>query len=182
MGQKARNIVEKRLTKEEVRMDSGKDLLEHELKDMYDAENRLLDALDTMAGKVTDGQLAQGFKMHREQTQGQIERLEEVFAAIDSTPDREECHGIVGLIEEFDSFVKEEDPSEDVLNVFASSAALKVEHYEIASYKSLIKLAHQAGMSDAVSLLEQNLNEELANARKLETMGIQLGEQLASKG
>jgi ferritin-like metal-binding protein YciE len=162
-------------------MESGKDLLEHELKDMYDAENRLLDALQTMASKVKDGKLSEGFETHREQTQGQIKRLENVFRAIGSQPEREECHGIVGLIDEFDSFVKEEDASDDVLNVFASSAALKVEHYEIASYKSLIKLAHQGGMSDAVSLLEQNLNEELETARELETMGIQLGEQLATK-
>jgi ferritin-like metal-binding protein YciE len=161
-------------------MKSGTELLEHELKDMYDAETRLLDALDTMAGKVSDGQLEQGLEKHRGQTQGQIDRLERVFEAVGSNPQREECHGIVGLIEEFDTFVNEEDPSDDVLNVFATSAALKVEHYEIASYKSLIKLAHQAGMTEAVSLLEQNLNEELETARKLETMGIQLGRQLAT--
>ncbi len=159
----------------------AQELLEHGLKDMYDAEKRLVDALDTMASEVSDRQLAQGFEMHRKQTRGQIDRLEKVFKAVGSKPEREECHGIVGLVEEFETFVKEENPSDDVLNVFASSAALKVEHYEIASYKSLIKLAHQAGMTEVVALLEQNLNEELENARKLETMGIQLGRELATK-
>jgi ferritin-like metal-binding protein YciE len=162
-------------------MESGKELLEHELKDMYDAETRLLDALQTMASKASDSKLSEAFEMHRDQTRGQIKRLDEVFQSMGSSADRETCEGILGLIKEFDTFVKEEDPSDDVLDVFATSSALKVEHYEVASYKSLIKLAHQAGMNDAVSLLEQNLNEELETARKLETMGIQLGQELAAK-
>ena len=160
-------------------MQTGRELFVHELKDMYDAENKLLNALDNMADKVSDPKLTEGFEQHREQTQGQVKRLERVFELVGERPQRETCDGINGLIKEFGSFVNSEDPSDEVLNVFATSAALKVEHYELASYKSLIKLAHQAGLREVVELLEQTLNEELETARELENMAIQLGEKLA---
>jgi ferritin-like metal-binding protein YciE len=159
-------------------MDQGLELFEHELRDIYDAENKLSRELENMAKKVSDEQLSQGFSDHKKQTDDQIKRLEKVFGALDKKPRREPCHGINGLLEEFKSFVNEEDPSDEVLNVFATSAALKVEHYEMVSYKSLIKLAQQAGLSDAIGPLEENLREEQETAEKLEMLSEQLGKQL----
>jgi ferritin-like metal-binding protein YciE len=163
-------------------MKTGRDLLEHELRDMYDAEKQLLSALDDMASKVNDQKLSEGFETHRDQTQRHVERIEQCFEALGSTPKREPCVGIKGLIGEFEEFVAKENPAPQVLDVFATGAALKVEHYEVAAYKSLIKLAFQSGLDDVVSPLEQNLNDELETARELENMAIQLGDSLALKG
>lgn len=159
-------------------METGKDLLLHELKDIYDAENKLVNALETMANKVEDEQLSRSFEEHRKVTEGQVKRLEQVFEMLDRAPTREKCDGINGLISEFSSFVKEEQPDPKVLNVFATGAAMKVEHYEIVSYKSLIKLADQLGLSQAAELFEQTLREELETAQELETMSEKLGQEL----
>jgi ferritin-like metal-binding protein YciE len=159
-------------------MDNARELFEHELRDIYDAEHKLVNALETMANKVTDEQLSRSFKEHRTVTQSQIERLDKVFGIIDRAPRREACDGINGLISEFSGFVKDESPADAVLNVFATAAAQKVEHYEICSYKSLIKLADVLGLSEAAELFEASLKEEQETATELETMGEKLGQEL----
>ena len=159
-------------------MDTARELFEHELRDMYDAEHKLVNALETMANKVSNEQLSKSFQEHRQVTQGQIERLDKVFGLIDRAPRREACDGINGLISEFSGFVKDESPSEKVLDVFATAAAQKVEHYEICGYKSLIKLADTLGITEAAELLEQSLKEEQETATELETMSEKLGQEL----
>lgn len=159
-------------------METARELFEHELRDIYDAENKLVNALETMTKKVSNQELSTAFKDHREVTRAQAERLEQVFGLIDRAPRREPCKGINGLIEEFSSFVQE-NPSESVLNVFAAGAALKVENYEITAYKSLIRLADQLGLSEGAQLLEQNLREEQEAAQELETMSEKLGQELS---
>lgn len=159
-------------------MESGKDLFIHELQDIYDAENKLVIALEDMAKKVENPELQKSFEEHRTVTQKQVERLEKVFPMVDRKPSREPCKGINGLIEEFKSFVKEEEPKPAVLNVFATGAALKVEHYEIVSYESLIKLADQLGLADAAQLFQESLSEERETAQELDTMSQKLGQEL----
>lgn len=156
-------------------MDRGIELFEHELKDIYDAENKLSRELEGMAKKASDQELVKGYLEHKQQTDGQIKRLEEVFGLVDKKPSREPCHGINGLLKEFKTFVADEKPTPELLDVFAIGASLKVEHYEIASYRSLIQLAKQAGLGDAVPLLEQNLSEEQETANKLEVLAEKLG-------
>jgi ferritin-like metal-binding protein YciE len=107
-------------------MQTARDLLEHELMDAYDAETRLVDALHTIEQKVTDQKLAAAFKDHRDQTERQLQRLTRVFGTLGIGPEREECEGIKGLIEEFEEFLNEK-PSDQVLNLFAAGAARKVE-------------------------------------------------------
>jgi ferritin-like metal-binding protein YciE len=159
-------------------MNNGADLFMHELKDLYDAEFRQAQALTEMAEKVSDPKLADALREHREETQGQISRLESVFETLGEKPEKEACAGVIGLVKEFKDFTGE-DPSEKVLNVFTAEAALKAEHYEIVSYSGLIKLAGQLGQGEIVGLLQQNLEEELATAQNLEILSGQLGEQLA---
>ncbi|MCA1841426.1 MAG: DUF892 family protein, partial [Actinobacteria bacterium] len=113
-------------------METIKDLFEHELRDIYDAEQKLVAALKTMASKSSDDRAARGFEEHRKQTEQHVARLEQVFEMIDRKPRREACAGINGLIEEFSKFVKE-DPAPEILDVFANGAAQKVEQYEICS-------------------------------------------------
>jgi ferritin-like metal-binding protein YciE len=156
-------------------LDRGIELFEHELKDIYDAESKLSRELEGMAKKAGDEGLVEAYLEHKQQTDGQIKRLEDVFGLVDKKPSREPCHGINGLLKEFKSFVADEKPSPELLDVFAIGASLKVEHYEIASYKSLIQLAKQAGLGAAVLLLERNLSEELETADKLEVLAERLG-------
>jgi len=154
--------------------DTLQELFEHELRDIYDAEHKLVRALEAMAKKTPDETLAEGFRRHQETTRKQIERLEQIFASLDKKPRREPCKGINGLIEEFTKFVSEEKPSDEVLTVFAVGAALKVENYEIVAYESLVRLAGNIGMSGAIDPLMQNLAEERDTAQQLEWLADEL--------
>lgn len=161
-------------------MESARDLFEHELRDMYDAEEKLVRATETMAEKVEDGKLSAALAEHCEVTKGQVKRLERVFASIDREPRRVKCAGINGLIEEFSSFVKDEGPKPEALDFFAIGAASKVEHYEIEAYKSLITLAEQLGIDSAP--LAENLAEEEEAATLLASMSKEFASRLPTNG
>jgi ferritin-like metal-binding protein YciE len=133
---------------------------EHGLKDLYGAEQKLVKALGKMAKDVGHRELSRGFAAHQKTTQRQVRRLEQVFKKVGKNPRKHPCAGIDDLIREYSTFVREERPGEAVLNVFATEAALKVEHYEIIAYKGLIDLANQIGSRDAVQLLTETLTEE----------------------
>ena len=139
--------------------DTIQDLFEHGLEDIYHAEHQLLDALEDLESNTEREEIAQAFAEHREETQGHIDRLEEVFEAFGQSPEKEECEGIEGLIEEYEEFL-ETDPDQAVLDYHNMAAAEKTEHYEIAAYGNLLPLADQLGMDDAADTLEQNLREE----------------------
>ena len=134
-------------------------VLENGLKDVYDAEQRIESALGEMADEVENEEVRQAFTQHREETQGQIDRLEQVFEAIGATPEGKRCKAIEGLIEEHADFTGE-NPSQAELDLFDVAAAQKVEHYEIAAYGTLAKLADQLGHDEAGDLLHQTLEEE----------------------
>jgi ferritin-like metal-binding protein YciE len=150
------------------------ELFEHELRDIYDAEHKLVRGLEAMAKKTPDNRIARGFQQHRNTTREQIKRLEEVFTLLDKTPRREPCKGINGLIDEYNKFVKEEKPSEEVLNTFAIGAGQKVEHYEIVAYETLLRLAEATGLSAARDPLQRNLMEERTTAQELDALADEL--------
>jgi len=162
-------------------MQTPRDLFEHELLDMYDAEHRLAKSLPAMAKSASDEKLSSGFERHAEQTKGHIERLEQCCKALGIEPKRETCPGMAGLVKEYEQFVKEE-PSEEVMNLFLLSAADKTEHYEIIGYRSLIEMADGLGEGDAVTLLRETLKEEEKMASELEKLQKQLGKQLVTAG
>src|SRR5947209_15466233 len=136
-------------------MDTPRDLFEHELQDLYDAEHRLIEVLPTLAQEAGDEKLRRGFERHAEQTQEHIQRIEECCQALGIETKREPCAGMIGLLKEHDQFLKEQ-PSEEVLTLFLIGAAQKTEHYEIVSYKGLIDMARAMGEKDAATLLAQN--------------------------
>lgn len=148
-------------------MQTAHELFLHELSDMLDAERNILEALEEQANESSRPDLQKAFESHRQQTEKQVQRLEQVFESLEEEPEETECKGIQGLIAEHDSF-KEEDPSEDLIDIFNAGAACKVEHYEIAAYTSLINMAQQMGHTKAVKLLNQNLKEELQTLKKME--------------
>ena len=148
-------------------MQTAKELFIHELTDMLDAEKKLIEALGELSETNPRPELQKAFSAHQEQTQGQAERIWQIFQELDEEPEETECKGIKGLIEERESF-KEEDPAEDILAAFDVGAAIKVENYEINAYTSLIDLARDLGLNKAVKLLNQNLKEEQQTLKKMQ--------------
>jgi ferritin-like metal-binding protein YciE len=147
-------------------MKSLQDLFVNLLKDMYYAEKQILKALPKMAKKADSEQLRQAFEHHLKETQGQIERLEQVFALCALKPAGKTCPAIKGIIEEGEDDMKDaKDP--DVLDAGMIADAQAVEHYEIARYGTMIAWAKQLGMNDAVSLLQQTLDQEYGADRLL---------------
>jgi ferritin-like metal-binding protein YciE len=146
---------------------SLEDLFVNLLKDMYYAEKQILKALPKMAKKADSEELRQAFVHHLKETQGQVERLEQVFALCQRKPSGKTCPAIKGIIEEGEEDMKDaKDP--DVLDAGMIADAQAVEHYEIARYGTMIAWARQLGMNDAASLLEQTLEQEY-NADRLLT-------------
>ncbi|WP_433973022.1 ferritin-like domain-containing protein [Tunturiibacter lichenicola] len=142
------------------------DVLVDELRDMYSAENQLVKALPKLAKGAINPQLKTLFTAHLEETKGQVLRLKQVFEILEEKPTGEHCNGMEGVIEEgADALEKDEEgPSFDSGIV---GAALRTEHYEIAGYTATIAMAQALGLKDVVSLLTQNLNEELNAAKNI---------------
>lgn len=135
------------------------DLFLHTLKDVYYAEKQILKALPKMAKAAESEELKKAFEIHRDETEMQIERLEEVFKMLGKQARGVQCEAINGIIEEGKE-VMEDFADSVVLDAGILAAAQAVEHYEITRYGSLKTWAAELGMQDAAKLLEQNLEEE----------------------
>ncbi len=145
---------------------SLEDLFVNLLKDIYYAEKQILKALPKMAKKANSDELRHAFEHHLEETKGQVERLEQVFALCDLKPTAKSCPAIKGILEEGEEDMKEAgDP--DVLDAGMIADAQAVEHYEIARYGTMIAWAKQLGRKDAASLLEETLEQEYNADRTL---------------
>jgi ferritin-like metal-binding protein YciE len=135
------------------------DLFLHTLKDVYYAEKQILKALPKMAKAAESEELKQAFETHRVETEGQIERLEEVFKILGKAARGVQCEAINGIIEEGKE-VMEDFAESEALDAGILAAAQAVEHYEITRYGSLKAWARELGMTDAAQLIDQNLQEE----------------------
>jgi len=144
-----------------------RELLIEELKDIYDAEQRITKALPKMAKAADSQELKTAFQEHLRQTEQQIKRLEQVFDELDEPAKRKECKAMVGLLEEGEELMDEEDNPSDVLDAGLITAAQKVEHYEMAAYGSLRTWADLLGESKVVNLLQTTLDEEGETDKKL---------------
>ena len=147
-------------------MNDLRDLLVDELRDIYDAEHRITKALPKMRKAAGSEELKEGFDLHLQETEGQIERLEQIFDLLGEDAKRKKCEGIVGLLEEGEEMMGE-DAHQAVLDAALIAAAQKVEHYEIATYGTLRTYAQLLGENDVVALLEETLQEEKATDEKL---------------
>ena len=148
---------------------SQNQLFVDELKDIYDAEMRIEETLGELASEVEDDDLRSAFEEHRDQTRTHIDRLEQVFDSIGAEPGDEECEATKGLVKEHDDFAGE-NPEQAELELFDLTAAQKTEHYEIAAYGNLAKLADQLGMEEEGDLLHQTLEEEEETLDKLKDL------------
>lgn len=137
-----------------------------ELRDTYDAERQLTKALTKLAESAGDPQLREAFQTHLAETEGQIERLEQVFASIDEKVQGKHCEGIAGIIEEGKS-IMEEDFDEATMDACLIAAGQRAEHYEMAAYGTLVAWARAMGHEEAADLLQETLDEEKAADQKL---------------
>jgi ferritin-like metal-binding protein YciE len=149
-----------------VKLESLDDVLEAELKDLYSAEQQLVEALPDIAKAATSPELKKAVEEHLEETRGHVGRLEEVFQAIGLKVESEHCDGMEGLISE-GSEVAEASGDGDARDAALIGAAQRVEHYEIAAYGTARTIAKQLGHSDAAKLLGETLDEESAADEKL---------------
>ena len=138
-----------------------KDLFLDTLKDIYFAEKKILSALPKMAKAARSAKLKAAFEKHMAETDGQVERLEQVFALIDEGAKGKTCDAILGIIEEGKEIMNEYKGM-PALDAGLLAAAQAVEHYEISRYGTLKTWANELGYADAVKLLDATLKEEKA--------------------
>ncbi|OUL16239.1 hypothetical protein B0X78_04765 [bacterium AM6] len=145
---------------------TAEDLFIHELSDIYSAEKQLTKALPRLARAAENPALAAAFETHLEETQGQVERIDQVVEVLGIRLKRIKCAAMEGLVEEGKEVIEsiEKGPVRDAALI---GGAQKVEHYEIASYGTIAVLAKQLGYKDAVPLLLETLEEEKATDEKL---------------
>ncbi|MBC7151714.1 MAG: ferritin-like domain-containing protein [Rhizobium sp.] len=137
------------------------DLFYETLKDIYYAERKILKTLPKMARGAQDPKLKAAFEKHKEETEGQIERLQQVFEIIGKRPRAKTCPAIDGIVEEGEE-IMEEFKGAPALDAGLLAAAQAVEHYEISRYGTLSAWAKQLGLKDAAKLLDATLAEETA--------------------
>ena len=147
-------------------METFSELFKETLKDIYYAEKAILKALPKMAKKASSKKLQAAFTKHQKETEGQVERLEQVFELLGKRAVGKKCAAIEGIIEEAEEVMKEakEDTIRDAAMLAAAQA---VEHYEISRYGTLVAWAEKMEMSDAAGLLNATLEEEKATDGKL---------------
>lgn len=145
------------------------DLFEHQLKDLYSAENQLLDALPKVLAKVNDEELKNSIESHKEETQKQKSRIKEICDELGINPSGEECKAMKGLIEETEHFLKE-DAEADVRDAGIIANCQRIEHYEISGYGTAVKFAKQLGHNDIAKKLQTTLDEEYGADEKLDKL------------
>jgi ferritin-like metal-binding protein YciE len=142
------------------------DLFKENLKDIYYAERKILVALPKMAEAVNSNELRAAFEKHVKETEGQVERLQQVFKLLNEPAKGKTCPAILGLVEEGEEVMEDFEDS-PALDAGLLGGAQAVEHYEIARYGTLIAWAQQLGMTEAAQLLQQTLEEEKATDKAL---------------
>jgi ferritin-like metal-binding protein YciE len=147
-------------------MDTLRELLIDELKDLYNAEGQLVKALPKMAKAATNPKLKAGFEEHLAETKEQVSRLEEAFRILGEKPKGKTCHAMQGLVEEGKEAI-EEDGNDAVRDAQLIGAAQRVEHYEIAAYGTARAFAATLGEDKVAKLLQETLDEEGETNKKL---------------
>ena len=147
-------------------MNNLKDVLEHQVKDLYSAETQLTSALPKMMEAATSQELKDAFQEHLDQTKKHVERLKQAADTMGIKPTGEKCKGMEGLLKEAQDLIQEHQKG-DALDAALIAAAQRVEHYEIAGYGSACQFAETLGASDVKETLGQTLDEEEKTDKKL---------------
>jgi ferritin-like metal-binding protein YciE len=150
-----------------MKMNSLETLFVDALKDLYDAEHQIIEALPKMTEAASSHDLKQSLNQHLQVTRQQAQRLEQVFSTVNEKPTRKKCVGMEGLIKEGEQHMKDMKNDKDALDAELIASAQKVEHYEIAGYGTVKTYAQMLGRLDAANLLDQTLSEECATDERL---------------
>lgn len=140
-------------------MKNLEELFQHQLQDLYSAEDQLTDALPKMVKNAKDAKLKKAFEDHLEETKNHKKRLEDICKELDVNPKGEKCKAMEGLIKEAEGFLKE-DLTDDVKNAGMIAEAQRVEHYEISGYGTAVRYAKELGHKDIAEKLKKTLDEE----------------------
>jgi ferritin-like metal-binding protein YciE len=160
---------------------SLQELYVEQLRDLYNAENQLVKALPKMVKAAQSDALRKGFEQHLAQTKGHVDRLEQIFGAMDESPKGRKCAGMEGLVEEGEEVIREQSGS-DALDSGLIASAQRVEHYEIAGYGTVRTFAELLGDEEAVNLLQRTLDEERETDQKLTELAQQVNAQAMNSG
>ena len=157
-------------------VNSLKDLLLEEIKDLYDAEKQLVKALPKLARAASNEELKKGFTTHLEETKNHVTRLEEVFEKLGATAKGKTCKAMAGLVAEGEEAIELEAP-DAVRDACLIGAAQRVEHYEMAAYGTARNFAELVGESDVVDLLQETLDEEKETDKILTSLSDSVNEE-----
>lgn len=163
---------------EDNRNNDLQELFLDELADVYSAEQQLIKALPKVAKNADSDELREAVEEHLEQTKEHAKRLEEVARGLDQSIKRKTCAAMKGLVEEANEVMREQKGS-SALDAAIIAGAQKIEHYEIASYGTLIAWANQLGYSEQVEELQQTLEEEKETDEKLTSLAEEMANQRA---
>ena len=162
-------------------IDNLRELLVEELRDIYSAENQLIKAMPKMAKKASNPELKDAFETHLRETEGQVQRLQQVFERLGKKPGGKTCEAMKGLLEEAKDMMGE-DMEEDTMDAALIACAQKVEHYEIASYGTVRTWAKMLKDRETTEALQQTLDEEGATDKKLTKLAVSVINLQAAKG
>jgi ferritin-like metal-binding protein YciE len=152
-------------------MNNLDEMILHFMQDIYYAERQIMKALPKMAKAAQSPELKAAFQTHREETQGQIERLQQAFEALGQRAKGVTCEAINGLIEECDELLEQAKEPSPVRDAGLVACAQAVEHYEMARYGSLVAWSKAKGLTDVAALLQQTLDEEKKTDALLSKLG-----------
>lgn len=156
-----------------MKIESLSALFEAELKDIYDAEKRIVRALPKLAKAASSDELRQALEEHLQVTKGHVQRLEQVFQLLGKPAKGKTCAGMKGLVEEGAEVIGE-DASESLMDAAIIGAAQRVEHYEMAAYGTVRTFAERLGNEQAAALLGETLDEEKEADEKLTEISVRL--------
>lgn len=157
-----------------------KDLFYHQLRDIYNAEKQLINSLPKIAEHISDNNLKQVISDHIEETETHRQRLDEIARQLDIDLNGETCNAMAGLIDEAESFLKE-DANADVKDAGIIADAQRIEHYEISAYGTAVQYAKALDFEDIADKLHLTLEEEAQADETLNNLAVNNINQQANK-
>ena len=157
-----------------------RELFVHELSDAMSAEQITLKLLPELRKEARHPELRRAFEEHEQETKQQIKNLEQVFKQLGEEPEETTCFAAEGLKKEHEA-LQEEKPSPEVLEMGNLGGAAKTEHYEIASYTTLVQMAKDLGEREVATLLQENLDQEKEMAKRVQQLAKEIGKQAAAE-
>lgn len=156
-------------------------LFAHQLQDAFAAEQALVASLQQLSQCQTNQQVRQVFRTHLAETQVHLDRLRQVFDSLGQRPTNARCEGMDGIIAEHDRFLRENAPAPQPHAMFDVGSGERVEHYEIAAYEELVRMATLLGMEQAAQTFESILADERRQLARLQDLANTMGQQQASQ-